>query len=155
MDEIEELDDLAHRMFRQFSRMEHALKSAGYLERPNGDAKASWVSFGEEIDASFRDLVSRDEELRDAVRYLRDHPPKKQTVSNGVLGWSETPPTAPTETGVLLLYVGRVRNNLFHGGKFNGRWIDPGRSRKLLPRCLTVLDRTLLLSGRVKAAYEH
>ena len=99
MSDVEELDKLAHSMFRQFSRMEYALKAAGHLERLDGDAKASWVSFGAEIDAGFRDLLLRDQKLSEAVAYLQQYPPKKQIVINGALGWSENPPTAPTQTG--------------------------------------------------------
>lgn len=155
MEEIEELDDLAHQMFRQFSRMEHALKGAGHHPRADGDAKADWVDFAADIDAAFRAALLDDPELAEAVAYLRNQPPKKQVIRDLRLEWDEVMPTAPTETGVLLLLVSRVRNNLFHGGKFNGRWIDPGRSRQLLPRCLTILDRARSLSNKVSAAYEH
>jgi hypothetical protein len=150
-----ELDDLAHRFFRQFSRMEYALKAAGRVPRLNGRAEADWRRFGAEVDEAFQTLTSKDEELRGAVEYLLNQPPKKQEIADGVLVWRDKLPTGETQTGVVLLCVARVRNNLFHGGKFNGQWIDPQRSLELLPRCLTVLDRLLLLSDEVRAAYEQ
>ena len=150
-----ELDALAHALFRQFSRMEYALKAAGRLANPDGDAKANWTRFASEIDEEFTQLVARDDELRHAVGYIEGHPPKKQIVSNNVLSWSTAAPSANTSTGAIMLYVARVRNNLFHGGKFCGRWLDPERSEELLRACLTVLDRCLALSPEVREAYEH
>lgn len=150
-----DLDELAHQMFRQFSRMEYALKAAGRLKRPDGDAYADWVGFGAEIDQDFSELLPADDVLRDAVEYLREHPPKKQMACNGNLVWRDVAATAPNDTAVLLLYVARVRNNLFHGGKYGGQWIDPERSEELLSRCVTILERIVLLSEEVKAAFEN
>lgn len=155
MDETEKLDQLAHEMFRRYSRMEYALKAAGYLRHLNGDAQADWVKLATEIDDAFLAARDNDPALKEAVHYLLNHPPKKQIVEEGVLGWSDNIPTSDTETGVILLCVSRVRNNLFHGGKFNGRWFDPERSIELLPKCLLILDTVLNVSPGVRERFGH
>ena len=33
-----------------------------------------------------------------------------------------------------------MRNNLYHGAKFNGTWFDPQRSERLLGHGLVVLE---------------
>jgi len=149
-----DLDELAHLMFRQFSRMEYALKATGYLKQPGGNVQADWDSFAAKIDAEFRVRTDGDPILKDAVDYLTAQPPKKQVFEQGGLGWRDVIPTSATRTGVLLLCVARVRNNLFHGGKFNGNWLDPERSGDLIPRCLVVLDACLAAAPDVRTAFE-
>lgn len=150
-----ELDELAHRLFRQFARSEYALKAAGFLKREDGAAEANWLAFADGIDPDFQDLIGQSEPLRLACSYINKSPPKKQVVRDGELGWDETAPDAKTATGLIIAYVNRVRNNLFHGGKFNGAWIDPARSQELLKHALIILDHAIPLSARVLAAYEH
>jgi len=150
-----ELDDLAYRMFREFSRFEYALKARRYLLNPNGDAKAAWDRFAKDIHPAFEERLSNDADLGQAVDYLMNHPPKKQVARQNELGWSDVRPEADTPTGVLLLCVRRVRNNLFHGGKFSRGWIDPHRSSRLITASLTVLNGCLELSDPIREAYEH
>lgn len=149
------LDDLAHRFFRQFSRTEYALKAVGHLKSPNGAAVADWKAFGDCINTSFLSLRQQRDDLRDACDYMIGHPPRKQIALNGELQWSDNKPDAETETSLLLQYVCRVRNNLFHGGKFSGRWIDPERSELLLRHALTILGHSVTRSPKVLAAYNH
>ena len=42
--------------------------------------------------------------------------------------------------------IRRVRNNLFHGGKFNDAHSGPGRNELLLRHSLAILHRCLELS---------
>jgi hypothetical protein len=106
-----ELDDLAVQMFRTFSRFEYALKAVGFH---TDNAEPNWTAFA----CSLPNLFSAvdDPSLRDAVKYMLSHPPKKQVVSNGKLDWSNQSPDSRCHTDLILLYVRRVRNNLFHGG---------------------------------------
>lgn len=39
----------------------------------------------------------------------------------------------------ILILIRRVRNNLFHGGKFNGEWFEPERSEALMRNALIIL----------------
>ena len=149
-----ELDALAVQMFRQFSRFEYALKAAGHHPK-GGDAQADWADFAAVINHAFQERLGADGELREAVDYLMDHPPKKQRVIANSLVWKTVPAGGASRTDDLLIYVRRVRNNLFHGGKYSRGWIDPERSEPLIRHSLTVLEACLLLSERVRAAYEH
>ena len=55
----------------------------------------------------------------------------------------------------LLNYVRRVRNNLFHGGKFTSLSVsDLGRNASLIEDSLVILKECLRLSGTVRAEYE-
>jgi hypothetical protein len=93
--------------------------------------------------------------LGEAVRFILAQLPKVQMVNAaGGLEWADVPEVGPTSRQ-LLLYIRRVRNNLFHGGKFNGRWFAPERSEPLMRHSLTVLRACLEASPKVKDAYEH
>ena len=79
------------------------------------------------------------EELSEAIEFVLDQPPKKQVICNGAIQWSGAVPNQRLKADNLLVYVRRVRNNLFHGGKFNGNWFEPERSEKLIQSCLIIL----------------
>lgn len=89
-----------------------------------------------------RDALTRPaaESVANAIDYILGYPPKKQVIRDGALEWDDATPNASSSSDLILLYVRRVRNNLFHGGKFNGRWFDPERSEELLRHSLTILD---------------
>src|SRR5438105_6143516 len=123
------LDLLAAELFRTFARFEYALKAVGY-HMGDGRAAPNWRAFAESIPVAFDD--PQDPDLKAAVAYILEHPPRKQVVANGVLAWSGEPPQTDLLSDRILLYVRRVRNNLFHGGKFNGRWFEPQRSKLIL-----------------------
>jgi hypothetical protein len=78
---------------------------------------------------------------------------KKQTIADGILAWNDSVPNTDSESDRVLIYVRRVRNNLFHGGKFNGRWFEPERSELLLGHCLTVLQACLAASPDLNTAF--
>lgn len=147
-----ELDDLANELFRVFARTEYALKAVGH-HQGDGNAEPDWTAFAETVRTVLDNPHS--DELIAAVAYLLAHPPKKQVVHNGVLGWSNARPQARSQADLILLYVRRVRNNLFHGGKFNGRWFEPERSMDLLRHCLVILSACVQGSDAVLAAYEQ
>lgn len=144
------LDQLAGEMFRTFARFEYALKAAGF-HKGDGAAEPNWRLFAESLSAVFDDPCTLD--LKEAVQYILDHPPKKQIVDAGNLAWSEAAPSTNLRSDLALTYVRRVRNNLFHGGKFNGRWFEPQRSELLLRHCLTILHTCLKASDDVRRAF--
>lgn len=143
-------DVKAAALFRQFARFEYTLKATGH-HNGEGAAQPNWRRFAEAIDGDFAKVDG--EEFAEALAYFREHPPKKQVVRNGVLDWEDTEPQTDLEADRILLYVRRVRNNLFHGGKFNGRWFEPQRSAELLQHSMAILDRCLELSPAVREAY--
>ena len=61
-------------------------------------------------------------------------------VEGGRVVWVDVPATDKS-VQILFGHISRVRNNLFHGAKFNGTWFDPTRSETLLTNSLSVLER--------------
>ncbi|WP_311761731.1 hypothetical protein [Paracoccus broussonetiae] len=147
-----DLDALAAGLFKTFARFEYALKAAEF-HKGEGAAEANWRTFAESVAASFEEPAS--EEFAQAIAYMLANPPKKQIVEGGVLGWSASAPQTDLQSDRVLIYVRRVRNNLFHGGKFNGRWFEPQRSAVLLQHSLTILSACLAASPAVSEAYHN
>jgi hypothetical protein len=146
-----ELHRLAADFFRMFSRMEYALKVSGFLVQKRS-AEANWTSFAEEIHDRFEKINA--EQLRNQTTYLLREPPKKQINNKGLLEWDATLPDAKNQTDLLLQYVRRIRNNLFHGGKFNGHWFEPERSGSLINAGIEILNACLQVSDKVREAYD-
>ncbi len=146
----DELDRLAGEMLQTFARFEYALKAAGF-NAGDGDAKADWTAFARSVPELFDD--PQDEAIKDAISYILAHPPRKQVVENNVLRWKEAAPGTALRSDEVLIYVRRVRNNLVHGGKFNGHWFEPQRSKQLLGYSLLILKTCLEASAEVRAAY--
>jgi len=145
-----DLKSLDFEFFREFARYEYCLKATGLREESRA-AKASWNKYAAEvtqvIDApQGQDLVS-------AIAYFTDHPPKKQIVNDGALGWDEALPDHQRKAELILLLVCCVRNNLFHGGKFNGHWFGPQRSEDLMQHALVILRACARGHPKVRAAY--
>lgn len=148
------LDEAAHEFFRLFSRFEYALKASGF-HSGDGDATANWAKFSSAIEQDFCSALACDEEFACAVKYIRNNPPKKQIIQDGQLQWTDTIPQAKGEAELTTLYIRRARNNLFHGGKFNGQWFDPERSELLIGHSITILRKSLPMQPKVYDAYEH
>lgn len=146
----EALHSLATELFRTFARFEYALKAAGF-HQGEGEAKPDWRKFALSIEPQFQNPTTG--ELRAAIEYLLDKPPKKQVIRNNMLEWSTAFPSTDSQADLILLYVRRVRNNLFHGGKFNGHWFAPERSEALLRYSLVILKNCLDASPQVATAY--
>lgn len=142
----------AARLFKTFARFEYALKAAGF-HRGDGDAQPDWTTFAESIAKDCDSL--NDSAFHTARTYFATRPPKKQIVRNGVLEWAEKPVSGNSEADPILLYVRRVRNNLFHGGKFNGRWFEPQRSAEFIRHSVAILDACRDLSADVRVAFEQ
>lgn len=146
----ESLNELAVEMFRTFSRFEYALKATGFH---NGKAEPNWRAFSASINAHLEN--PNNDALAEAIEYIIEQSPKKQIIENGNLSWSTARPDTNLQADLILLYVRRVRNNLFHGGKFNGRWFAPERSEQLLRHSLTILLSCLEASHEVNEAYHN
>lgn len=138
---------LACEFLAVFARYEFALKAAGFAH--GDDATASWDRYARTVDAAFAGL--NDKDLRVAIDYLLTQPPKKQVLDHGNLQWRDAPPDPNlSRAEQVLLMVRRVRNNLFHGGKFL-----PGsdRDEMLVSHSLVVLQACLPLNTDVATAY--
>ena len=140
-----------YRFFWLISRFEYALKIVGFCNK-NGDAKPNWDAFAKSIIDKFDKDANK--ELAKGVDYIQKYPPKKQIVINGELHWSKALPKNKPELELLLILIRRVRNNLFHGGKYKGRHLDePDRSEQLIMACISILEHCLTLSPEVKEAF--
>lgn len=147
--QVSEIDVLAFELFQTFARVEYSLKASGF-HNGDGKAEASWDKFANSIDGK----LEADPKSRDAVAYMQASPPKKQMIVSGLLEWQPVSPN-PNLTKELLLCVRRVRNNLFHGGKFNGHWFAPDRSEELLKHSLSILESCLRASTDLNDAYNN
>lgn len=145
--------ELATELFRVFAQFEYCLKVTGYCVAGRGDAaEPDWTRFARELPP----LSGRgDPGIAAAIAYLLRHPPKKQVYVANVLDWRVVAPQFANENDLIFLYVRRVRNNLFHGGKFNGRFFDPERSKELLQHSITILMAAIVISPVMLEAYEN
>lgn len=144
------LDDLANQFFRVFSRTEYALKASGY-NSGNGEAKANWQKFALDIESLISNPSSP--ELKEAVDSIFRAPPKKQIIADAIIQWEVAEPATSSRADKLLIYIRRIRNNLFHGGKFNGHWFEPDRSEHLLKNSITILLSCIESIDAVRDAY--
>ena len=144
-----ELDRLAVELFKKFARIEYALKAAGFNDG-EGEAKPNWDKFASSVSG----VLEKDPAISAAIKYMIEKPPKKQVIRNQLLEWEEVTPNA-SKTHEILLCVRRVRNNLFHGGKFNGHWFAPERSKELLRHSLDILNACLRASPKLREAFNN
>ena len=140
--------DLVTEFLVVFARFEFALKKCGFLQSKmdGDDAKPNWDTFATDpaVKATFE--TTGTPEVVSAVNELLAEPPTKQIVKAGKWEWgdSEGSRVSSRNAASVLLLVRRVRNNLFHGGKFPMRPVDgPERNVELLNRCLVLLDHAL------------
>ncbi len=133
-----ELDQLAFRFFKLFAQCEYALKTMGYGRAGNADAaEPEWDRFANEVGTLL--LQAENPDIVAARTYLFDNPPKRQVWVNGNVAWAVVP-NVERSAQILVAHIRRVRNNLYHGGKFHGQWIDPDRSSELISKSLLLLE---------------
>ncbi|HVF61939.1 MAG TPA: hypothetical protein VNJ70_19190 [Thermoanaerobaculia bacterium] len=113
------------------------MKAGGFALGDDTRVDADWDLFGRVINPQFNSI--QDPALSEAVTYLLGRPPKKQVLIDDRLDWRDAPPDPNlSRAHRVLLAVRRVRNNLFHGGKFLAP-DEPGddRDRLLVQHSLT------------------
>ena len=140
--------------FLCFSRFEFALKVSGYARGDASQVSPDWDRFAAEIHDTFE--KDRTQALAQACESYLLNPPKKQVLANGSLAWSTDLPVDSTRQPELLIsLVRRVRNNLFHGGKYSGALHEEtARNEELLRGGLTILDECLRINPHLRAAFE-
>lgn len=141
--EIAKRDDRSRDVvfFFYFARFEYALKRAGFGTETD-DAQPDWDAFARKHST----LVTTDNEpgFQEAVAYLRGSPPKKQVATSTGLEWTDDDFHGQFDLPRVLVLVRRVRNNLFHGGKFqSGLAAEVSRDTKLLDASLAVMEACL------------
>ncbi|MEL5266008.1 hypothetical protein GVN99_15460 [Serratia marcescens] len=153
MSEITRVDALAYEFFKCFSTAEYALKASGFFDKNANHAQADWDAFARE--QKIIDLVGADF-LNRPVRYILDNPPNKQVIDNDTLSWSVSEPQNKPECEKIFIYIRRVRNNLFHGGKlFRGGWLEPQRSVSLMMASIEIIEAAMNELDAVKIVYRE
>lgn len=135
--------------FITFSRFECALKTSNFCSGDADKVSANWDTFIASIKPTFN--KDKNAQLSQAVDYLIQNPPRIQMIDNGQLGWRDRifNPNDP-EINKLSLSIRDIRNNLFHGGKFNGNYqADISRNYILLKNAIIILNDWLSLSEQV------
>ena len=151
MDRVHRMD-LVYEFFFVFSRFEHALAVTNYLTEGKTGVSADWNKFGREMNDLFQ--VQLSPEVKKAIRYYEEAPPRKQVVDFDSLSWKDVVPQTDYQLEKLLLLVRRVRNNLFHGEKL-GILLegDSERDAHLLMHGLTILYACLQTSSDVRKKF--
>ena len=156
--------ELLLNFFLTFSRFEYALKASNFFKRPNPlannalkqhGAQPEWDRFAVSLRQTFQN--DKNYQLREACEYIIESPPWKQIIINDAVAW-ESPirPEHETDIEFILRMVRSIRNNLFHGAKFNNEDFEQKeRTKKLLDCSLIILQECLSLSARVKETYDE
>jgi hypothetical protein len=135
-----------------FARLEYALKASGEFLRQTKDAEADWISFAGAIENAID--ISSKACLKESIEYILNNPPRKQVNDNGVIRWKAASPSQSNETKDLIVYVCRIRNNLFHGGKFTGGYLeDFDRDFSLVKAALCILKEIVNFNVKVRNAF--
>ena len=134
VDAANALPERSDELFRIFARFEFALKMAGYCELRRGIVVLNWDRFANSniIGKKFYDYVCQAE----ICPTMLNHPPKSETIASGVWGFSDEVPK-PSSPQDLFGALRRVRNNLFHGGKYFDD--DHDRNAMLIGEAISVL----------------
>jgi hypothetical protein len=146
--------ELVVRFFLVFSRFEYALKRAGFVQGNKSVAMANWERFSSQYRVKY--LPSRIPAMKAAWNYFSRFPPSKQILSNGSLDWSISKlRTNQPELTWLLVNVRTVRNNLFHGGKYDsfGSIEEPARNKQLLKHTLEIIEACVKFDETVASFY--
>lgn len=147
------------KLFLIFSRFEYALKRSGYVRGELRYAAPDWEAFGKckSVKTRFESLKEKCGGLEKAIQYLKSKPPRIQIQRKMKLDWTEKALKKGDMEGCIDA-VKRVRNNLFHGGKYpypSGPVEDPTRNPKLIRHSITVLKYLLHSSPEVKRLYKE
>lgn len=144
---------LALEFFLVLSRVEFALKTSGYARGDDQGVNPDWDRFAYDLRKIFNPQAN--EELKIACEYYLMFPPQKQILETGVLSWCHSLPNTASKIETILLLIRRVRNNLFHGGKYNIQAADETeRNEFLLKAALCILKETMRLIPDVRRSYE-
>ena len=132
------LDELALKFFKLYAQYEFHLKENGFFVETRGKILVDWDRFvNQRIGSTF---IEQMEDKSESAEYILNSPPKKQIVNaqNQVV-WDDV---SNTERSVQILFghIARIRNNLFHGAKFNGTWFSPDRNILLIKNGIIVLE---------------
>ena len=145
---LSEIDrTLVFDFFWKFSKLERSLKEGEFLRAGRDQAAGvDWRRFGNQISGRFPQVPIPG--FQEAVEVLKRLSPKRQIVNNNqLLDWEtiERGSHEADEEFVLKL-LRTVRNNLFHGGKYQaGLMEELARDQEIMKAASCVLDGILSL----------
>jgi hypothetical protein len=139
--------------FLVISRMEYALKAAGYVKKGrNGEPVIKWKNFTQELQGKL--IFDDDNTLSQAYQFLISEPPDSQKY-NGSLHWKKrTQRDDQTEEDFVIESVRTVRNNLFHGGKEPTAPLTE-RNKKLIKSALLIAAFAVSAHPSVGSAFDQ
>lgn len=144
--------DLLTCFYITLSRMEYALKKAGFFKEIEHRIIADWERFANCFEEVWQDELNSKEELQKAAKYVFDNQPLKQTIIDGELIYVENSYTDETLKSILFISL-RIKDNLFHGWEYPlTKLDDPAKEIELLENTLDVLKSCLKLDDIV---YNH
>lgn len=147
-------EDRCKEFFSLFARFEYAMKAARFRRRENGRIALLWNDLADSVREKITN--SSNEALQKAIEYILSQPPKKQDLVNDELKWVESPANRGDNIHDLFVYICRVRNNLFHGGKFHGKYLsDPERSLELMECSSVILNACIELNHELNEAFSQ
>ncbi|WP_051230760.1 hypothetical protein [Epilithonimonas caeni] len=137
-----------------FSRFECALKESSFHNHSPERLEVNWDLFIKSIQDQFNPDITT--ELKNAVNYIINHPPKIQIYDNNCVLWKQRVFSNEPLIKKLSICIRTVRNNLFHGGKFNGTFKeDERRNYKLLHNSIIIFNDWLNLNDVVKENFQN
>lgn len=139
--------ELACEFFATFARLEFALKEGGFRRDARGLAAPAWQRFAKSLEGKI--ALDEGSALAEAVSYLTADTPKVQ-MANG--DWEPRALEGASPIAQAIDAAGRVRNNLFHGGKF-GLDSPDGRDEKLVRSAMIVLKAIVEHNSEVHALF--
>lgn len=144
--------DRVFRLLATFSRWEYALKRTGYAKPgSHGQAEADWNKYVDAVAIPLAQIATP--RYVAARNYITTHPPLCWQYRDG---WQPNPKREnETEARYLFRMVRDVRNNLFHGGKFqNGIVEELSRDREVIDAATTVLEECVNLRPEMQREFE-
>lgn len=136
-------DDLnrdAYKLFSRFSRLEYALKASVYYKTDDKKfVKTDWNKFILKNKDKLQKCIS-EESVAQSVNIILEKPPKKQRLCDGKIEWVHVDASQGSDLKNLICYIRRIRNNLFHGGKFFDNWNAGGRAHNLIKAANCIIN---------------
>lgn len=131
--------NLIFTFIKRFIGLEVKLKRLGYFKKSikKKNVEVDWTSFESDYREIILNLANKQD---DSTRYIIENPPKKMCVKNNVITFDRS----VTEDHVkeLMISLRAIRNNLFHGGKFDGEELSGSeRNIKLLKSAISVIKK--------------
>lgn len=139
----------ADKLFRIFARFEFALKMAGYASMSGRLVKIHWRDFA--VSQQVGPAFLAELQAAGICPLMLTDPPKAERIIDGVYSFDDQTAN-PSNVGELFEMVRRVRNNLFHGGKYFDD--DMERSRLLVEEAIEILLLACERHDEVKARFE-